>query len=201
MASSGFTTDELLPELHLFSESWPLADTIDGYTVDLSYIAREASDIHVSLMKSEFLIHDALIVVTGGSGVLSLEFIFAEKPAPGADYQLVGALFIRGQESAIAGDTLKNLEILETEDPVGVIRIYPNPASGRIMVHIPESMKHVESLNITDINGRILLQLKDNLKQNKKEEIHIDISSLQPGYYILNCKADKSHYSTGFIVD
>ncbi len=202
---------ELLSELHLLSEGWPMPDTMAGYDVDISYTAREASDIHVSLLKSELLLHDTLIVVTGGSGVLSLEFIFAEKPAPGVDYQLVGALFIRGQQSAIAGDTLENLEILETEDPVGVslasetqagvIRIYPNPASGRIMVHIPESMEHVETIHISDINGRILLQLKDNLKQNKKEEIHIDISSLQPGYYILNCKADKSYYSTGLIIE
>lgn len=202
---------ELLPELHLLAEGWPLADTAEAYLVDVSYIAREASDLNVSLRKSEELVHDTLIAVSGGSGLLSLQFIFAEKPEPGSDYWLTGTLLLGDQHSAIAGDTLENLEILEIKDPVGFspgseehagrIRIYPNPASGRIRVDIPESLEQVESIHITDINGRVVLQSSENPHPDGKTEIHLNISSLQPGYYFLNCKADKSPYSVGFIVE
>lgn len=204
--------EEPVNEINLSSEGWPLLDTVKFVEVLVQYNALEAADLSVMLVRGDNpAMDDTTFRVETGSASLDLALHFPSDPVPGDDYMLIARLIKADADSLMASDTLQNLEILETEDPVGfshpgaarpgTIKAYPNPAYGSMTVHIPDSFRQVESVSISDFSGRILLQLKDDLNGHREEGIVVDISSLQTGYYILNCKADNSNYTTSFIVN
>lgn len=70
------------------------------------------------------------------------------------------------------------------------LKIYPNPASDKILLHIPENSR----IEITDLNGKKILE-KNNCSKN---EI-INISNLHSGIYILKNIIENSVITKKFI--
>ncbi|MBI9036579.1 MAG: carboxypeptidase regulatory-like domain-containing protein [Bacteroidales bacterium] len=71
------------------------------------------------------------------------------------------------------------------------ISIYPNPTTGMITIGNLEGFKNLTDLEITNIAGKIVLQLKINNYQSK---IEIDLSFLEKGVYFINISG--SNYNT-----
>jgi hypothetical protein len=187
-------------------------DTIKSVPLTIEYNVLVAADLHVVLTREGFpVLDDTTFRVETGSASLNFDLSFPSEPEPAGDYMLISQLKKADTDSLLTSDSLKNLEILETEDPVGlapskesgpgVLRIYPNPASESLTVDLPDHTIQVESIHIADFSGRVLLQLNEMQKEDPKLGYVVDISTLKPGYYILTCKAKQAIYSSGFIVE
>lgn len=99
----------------------------------------------------------------------------------------VGAL----QHFASASSVLGTEEV-HTENSLTAVKIYPNPAKDALHIEMPENIKnfHVE---ITDMNGRLLL--------NSKDENKIATSGLAGGMYMVTVKSDKSTVTRKVIIE
>jgi hypothetical protein len=84
------------------------------------------------------------------------------------------------------------LSTREVEDRL--LKVYPNPATERLWVEIPEP--GMEDLFITDLTGRILLRRQidaDGL-------VSVDLGSFSRGIYIITLRNESKQYRTRFIV-
>ena len=62
--------------------------------------------------------------------------------------------------------------------------IYPNPATNEVNVTFMSSAQSEVQVNILDVTGRILMT--QNVQSDTWEtEVHLDISDLQNGYYLV----------------
>ncbi|WBV53147.1 M28 family peptidase [Chryseobacterium gambrini] len=91
----------------------------------------------------------------------------------------VGAL----QHFAVASASLLKTEELLSNNPLELIKIYPNPAKDFLNVELPKDVKNF-SLEISDMNGRLVL--------NKQNETKVNVSGLTNGTYIATIKT-KDH--------
>ena len=65
------------------------------------------------------------------------------------------------------------------------IRVYPNPASELLFIRMP-SHHHFSEIQLLSIDGTAQL----NRKIKAGQDFHLDVSALQPGYYILHFLGD-----------
>lgn len=87
----------------------------------------------------------------------------------------VGAL----QHFAVATSVLGTNETVA--NTLESVRVYPNPAKDILNVELPKDIKNF-SLEITDLNGRLVL--------NKENETKINVSGLTNGAYLCTIKAN-----------
>jgi len=64
-----------------------------------------------------------------------------------------------------------------------IISVYPNPTKGKIIVENLGGFKNLQGLEITDIAGKIILQLEI---KNQKSKMEIDLSWLEKGVYFIS---------------
>ncbi|MDN4011674.1 M28 family peptidase [Chryseobacterium gambrini] len=83
------------------------------------------------------------------------------------------------QHFAVAANSLLKKEALLSGNSLESIKIYPNPAKDYLNVELPEDVKDF-SLEISDINGRLVL--------NKENETKVNVSELPNGTYITTVK-------------
>ncbi|MAB58033.1 MAG: hypothetical protein CL524_10855 [Aequorivita sp.] len=69
--------------------------------------------------------------------------------------------------------------------------VFPNPTQSKLIVH--SAIKDFESVSITDINGRIVMNSVNN---NSKE---IDVSTLKPGMYFITITSSEGNITKKFI--
>lgn len=82
-----------------------------------------------------------------------------------------------------------------TED--GFIRIYPNPAHDKLLIsHLPENMAKV-GFSIHDARGA---QVRGGTKAVLAGGLSLDVSGLQPGFYLLRINTDRQVMSGRFII-
>ncbi len=97
--------------------------------------------------------------------------------------------------SGFAGDngsrSVITLNVI-AEQPLGVtnaqfqseISMWPNPVQNSINMSITSRSKNQVIMSITDMNGKMVSQTKSTLR-NGKNQIQMDVASLQPGMYII----------------
>ena len=74
------------------------------------------------------------------------------------------------------------------------LKVYPNPASEKLWVEIPEP--GLKDLVVTDITGRILL-----IRQLTTENlIGLDLSAFSKGIYLVTLGNEQTRYRARFIV-
>jgi hypothetical protein len=78
---------------------------------------------------------------------------------------------------------------------VQTLKVYPNPASDKLFIDIPES--GLEEMIITDMMGRVLIQQGIDSEQR----IDLNIESLQKGLFIVTVGNGQKKYVTRFIVE
>lgn len=71
------------------------------------------------------------------------------------------------------------------------IRMFPNPATSTLNIKVSENTS-VKSIQIIDMNGRLVLSVKDNFET-------INLSGLQSGLYILNLESSNGFITKRFI--
>lgn len=80
--------------------------------------------------------------------------------------------------------------VLGIEETNGGLKVYPNPVLNTAQVILGSEWKGNVTVAITDAAGRI--HLVQNAEANGERDIHLDVSSLTRGFYILKVKsADK----------
>ncbi|TVQ82400.1 MAG: T9SS C-terminal target domain-containing protein, partial [Bacteroidetes bacterium] len=78
--------------------------------------------------------------------------------------------------TAVFDDTQTSIE----ENADSDIRVYPNPASEMLFIKMP-SHHHFSEAQLLSLNGTV--QISHAIKTG--QDFHLDVSALQPGYYIL----------------
>ena len=68
------------------------------------------------------------------------------------------------------------------EGELSDLKVYPNPTFGELNI-FSSSIVGVYNLEITDINGRVLLSDEDQIKQN--QNVFLDLSSYESGAYFV----------------
>lgn len=98
----------------------------------------------------------------------------------------VGAL----QHFAVATGTLATDDV--QAEGLETVKIYPNPAQNIIHIELPKDHKDFK-VEITDMNGRLLLNAENKNKMNT--------SSLANGVYMVTVKSDKSNVTRKVIIE
>jgi extracellular elastinolytic metalloproteinase len=75
------------------------------------------------------------------------------------------------------------------------IKIYPNPTNGLFNVKINQFVGKV-TIQVVDINGRLILDLKDN---NFNVEKTIDLSGFQSGVYLVKVTSEEANFTQKII--
>ncbi len=101
-----------------------------------------------------------------------------------ARYVLLTALETGTTNSSCAGLAEVRFDIgdpvdLSSELPEASIEVFPNPTKGQLVVILPNEA--IETLQVYDAKGRIVLQQKPNAKR-----IELDLSVLPRGVYMIN---------------
>ncbi|MEO1451252.1 MAG: T9SS type A sorting domain-containing protein [Bacteroidota bacterium] len=78
------------------------------------------------------------------------------------------------------------------------IVVYPNPASDKIHVYLAYDQALRGTLQIRDLQGRLIWARTDSLLANEETE-SIDVSALLPGLYILQCTTEKGTLIRRFV--
>lgn len=198
-------------ELSLASPGWPQMDTVLSVDVLLHYTALEASDMEVQLLKPDLsVLSDTSVAVPAGTDSLKLALALDAKPDAGKNYQMTAGLFRSGSDALLVTDTMKNLEFIEYTEPIGIqldskdqgrLRIYPNPASEKVFLELPEYYSKLGYLSLSDITGRTLLEFDLNKTQTFGRRIELDVSSLSSGYYFLRISIDGMDYASAFTIE
>ncbi|MFW5793474.1 MAG: HYR domain-containing protein, partial [Bacteroidota bacterium] len=105
----------------------------------------------------------------------------------------IGTTTVIWTASDAAGNTANCSFNVTVNDPTGFddfyeagIQFYPNPTRGiiKIIFSYPEEHPKIETIQITDISGKIVYHLKQS-KQEQSEKMTIDLSAQPAGIYIL----------------
>lgn len=80
-------------------------------------------------------------------------------------------------------------------DTIDMLRIYPNPTNGALIIRINNYIGKV-NFQVIDVNGRIVSDYKN---QDFNVEKEIDISNLQLGVYVIKISGDNLNYTQKII--
>jgi hypothetical protein len=78
---------------------------------------------------------------------------------------------------------------------IQTLKVYPNPASDKLFVELPET--GMEELIITDLMGRLLIHRE--IVSEQRVEVNIDL--LQKGMFIISISNGQKRYVSRFIVE
>lgn len=82
--------------------------------------------------------------------------------------------------------------IIYSRELTGGIKIYPNPATNDLFVSLSSHIAEPTRISVTDASGRQIMT--DIVNFDGHSPLHLDISSIQEGYYILS--AENRHCSS-----
>lgn len=80
------------------------------------------------------------------------------------------------------------------------LNVFPNPANGKTHLSVRTGNDIVGKIWISDMLGQSVLTVDEQSSINESRLYNIDLSSLQPGLYVLNLRADGIHKSQKLIV-
>jgi hypothetical protein len=87
---------------------------------------------------------------------------------------------------------LFNLAVSVEDVLANGLEVYPNPASDQIHIRAAE---RIAEISISNVAGEILLNKKLNA-----DEIQLNVSAFDPGYYIIRIKTDEGElFNTSFM--
>jgi hypothetical protein len=72
-----------------------------------------------------------------------------------------------------------------------MVKVYPNPTSGKIMVVLPASLGNQVQITLTDAMGRNVYEQKINYSVDSEFSEEIDISSATAGLYFIKLHTEK----------
>lgn len=78
------------------------------------------------------------------------------------------------------------------------VEIYPNPASSELFVNFPLKNKEQGTVNIFDVNGKLIQQR--SLSGDGRNELKIETLDFEPGIYFLNAQSSSTKVTKRFII-
>lgn len=63
------------------------------------------------------------------------------------------------------------------------LEIFPNPVIDQLQVKIPESLSSINSIEVTDLYGRMLYREK---LENNQRQLNLNTSDYSPGVYLIH---------------
>ncbi|WP_298222635.1 T9SS type A sorting domain-containing protein [Flavobacterium sp.] len=80
-----------------------------------------------------------------------------------------------------------NLSVTEVTIPTNKIKVYPNPAKNILTIEVDAVIRNVSIYNLL---GQIILVSETSI---------VDVSNIEPGYYLAKLSTDKGNFNTRFI--
>ncbi|NDP28083.1 MAG: T9SS type A sorting domain-containing protein [Flavobacterium sp.] len=140
----------------------------DPYKTDLNLLGKDGDDISSAQFK------DAALYATN---------------LPTWDFTNVWVMESTGPQLRWASGSLNTVTNIKQNN----FSVYPNPAKDLMFIASDESL--ISDINITDLNGRIVM--KNTF--NKVSQAQIDIAPLATGLYIMNVKSDSGSFTKKII--
>jgi len=81
------------------------------------------------------------------------------------------------------------VNVYEPAQQVDAVEVFPNPATNEVFIRLKDNTDQFRNIRILDIQGKTIL---DHLNLNIPYSIHLDISSLVTGTYLLKVETAKS---------
>jgi mannan endo-1,4-beta-mannosidase len=174
--------------------------TVKSDTTFYFLLSRTSATVRVRLKEGDTPVNNATIVlndltmITTSIGLatfrdLPLDENYSYLIYKGGYDDLAGSFLLRN-------DTTLDLQIKQY--PVFVtdhsyknsLKLWPNPTSGIIQIITPSGRPEIEQIRIYDLAGKVLLVF------NRPGSLHLDVSQLKTGAYILKarCEADLESY-------
>lgn len=139
--------------------------------------ARNSIQVKQDLAIDE-VIKPIYITVTGGTGALDINFTTYDSDSnilSEGTVSLLTPLTVNGEDGETTGM---------------VMEVYPNPANNQININLGLTADEVMSINITDINGREIMQIANQSKMHFGDNIlSINTSDLNSGTYIITARS------------
>ncbi len=98
-----------------------------------------------------------------------------------------------GQELQISS-TVNSVSHLNKYDESA--HLYPNPANQRLRIELPKTADNVKRIQMLNTVGEVIKTIDQ--KQNSSH-LHLSVSDLQPGLYLLHIQTAKSAYNGKFV--
>ena len=114
---------------------------------------------------------------------------------------------VKSNTFTISLPSLSTTAVLLKSEPTGVnelksrseeIKLYPNPVSDRLMVHLNSKISEEVEITIYDQAGRTIKSMKKYC--NGYSPICVDVSSVNKGFYLLSIKSSKEVSAKSFTV-
>ena len=116
------------------------------------------------------------------------------------DNQIVAATYGRGIMTYQYGDPLWPSAVDETPDDNVEFSIYPNPSRGIVTIDIPEGLQADNlKIDVYSLNGKLAYSHTDRVVGTNS--FSIDLSSLDPGNYIIIIRSGEELYTQQIILD
>jgi hypothetical protein len=111
-----------------------------------------------------------------------------------------------GQKGAVASQASSSSsrcnKSAEAEAPIiagdesADIKIYPNPATGKLFVELPEGVRAINEISVHDIYGKTFQVATSSLES---QPVELDLSGLRAGMYLIKIRTDKATETVRFI--
>lgn len=111
-------------------------------------------------------------------------------------YPTGGVLTVR-HDNAKAVDILWAGAGVEEVAGENILRLYPNPAKGRVQLQFAQATNGSAKIELSDVNGLLLKQQALNLNQNNAE---LNIADLPAGVYFMQVTTDNKVYTQKLVV-
>lgn len=93
------------------------------------------------------------------------------------------------------------LSLNDSNDPIGILNLYPNPNNGAFTLDIQSEISEVVQLKILDLSGRIQHVESVSIIQNQNQQIPIQLESMAKGVYLMVLEGDNIQLTKRFTIN
>ena len=173
------------PVYTIYVEGLEIGDEVAAYDGDVLVGAKKINSQNV--FENELPVFSTLTNGRGYEEGNQIKFkVWSENKLVSADFTMESIYDSYVSDVYPEGDgkySVVNITKGAIENVEEIISVYPNPTKGKIIVENLGGFKNLQGLEITDIAGKIILQLEI---KNQKSKMEIDLSWLEKGVYFIS---------------
>ncbi|MEM8899063.1 MAG: Ig-like domain-containing protein, partial [Bacteroidota bacterium] len=166
------------------------SDTV--YNINIDYSSAYSADIHLELRDANGeIVGEGQTSVSPSLGTVQVRVVCPLAPAAGNTYTLNSFVLAEGPsgKQEVSSCSKENVRILAATSIVPKelkdLRLFPNPSSGRIEIHLPNLLTPVR-MSLWDLAGRKVYHI-----DLEKRVTSISLPELSPAMYVMKIESDK----------